>query len=375
MFERPITFQHPDGSTSPGRVDLYRRGHFVLESKKQNTSTQTKGFDVGLLRAHSQADGYVRALPAAEGRPPFLLVVDVGTVIEVYAEFSRSGGTYTPFPDPRSHRITLADLAKPELLGVGNDPVYVKSRCFEAFSFPAEDTGLTPALTERIRALAEQIDAHRKARQAAHADATITGMYNVLEKLRSGETLTAKDKTINDHALVGVLQSLHDELDSAVLQAYGWADLKLPADTETLLLRLVELNTQRAAEEATGTVRWLRPAFQCATGQGTQADLEAAPEPSTEDGDENNSDSATQDAASGNATIVQQPWPTAAPAQIKAVAEVLAQAGMALTLDDVAARFSARGRWRERVPGILDLLVTLGRARQQGEAAWVDVGR
>ncbi len=49
-----------------------------------------------------------RALPVDEGRPPFVVVVDVGTVIEVYAEFSRSGGTYTPFPDPRSHRIALA---------------------------------------------------------------------------------------------------------------------------------------------------------------------------------------------------------------------------------------------------------------------------
>ena len=47
--------------------------------------------------------------------PPFVLVVDVGTVIEVYAESSRSG-TYTPFPDPRSHRIALADLARPGVL-------------------------------------------------------------------------------------------------------------------------------------------------------------------------------------------------------------------------------------------------------------------
>ena len=34
MFERPISFQHGDGSTSAGRIDLYRRGAFVLESKK-----------------------------------------------------------------------------------------------------------------------------------------------------------------------------------------------------------------------------------------------------------------------------------------------------------------------------------------------------
>lgn len=34
MFECPITFQHGDGSTSAGRVDCYKRGHFVWESKK-----------------------------------------------------------------------------------------------------------------------------------------------------------------------------------------------------------------------------------------------------------------------------------------------------------------------------------------------------
>ena len=33
--------------------------------------------------------------------------------------------------------------------GVANDPVYVKTRCFETFPFPAEDTGISPALAER----------------------------------------------------------------------------------------------------------------------------------------------------------------------------------------------------------------------------------
>lgn len=110
MFERPVTFSHGDGSNSPGRIDCYRRGHFVLESKKLKAGTQAKGFDDALLRARAQAEGYARALPPAEGRPPFLLVVDVGNVIELYAEFTRSGATYTPFPDPRSHRLPLASL-------------------------------------------------------------------------------------------------------------------------------------------------------------------------------------------------------------------------------------------------------------------------
>ena len=104
----------------------------------------------------------------------------------------------------------------------------------------------------------------------------------MLEKLRSGEALIAKDEGLHEHGLVGVLKSLHDELDTAVLQAYGWADLKLPADTDQLLVRLVALNAQRAAEEAAGTVRWLRPEFQ--RGGGEQTSLETGDD--TEEADD-----------------------------------------------------------------------------------------
>jgi hypothetical protein len=61
MFERPITFLHGDGSTSAGRIDLYRRGGFVLESKKLRQGAHTKGFDDALLRARSQAEAYARS--------------------------------------------------------------------------------------------------------------------------------------------------------------------------------------------------------------------------------------------------------------------------------------------------------------------------
>ena len=42
MFERPITFQHGDGTTSAGRVDCYKRGHFVWESKKLKPGAQAQ---------------------------------------------------------------------------------------------------------------------------------------------------------------------------------------------------------------------------------------------------------------------------------------------------------------------------------------------
>jgi hypothetical protein len=34
----------------------------------------------------------------------------LATSLTLYAEFTRSGATYTPFPDPRSHRIALSSL-------------------------------------------------------------------------------------------------------------------------------------------------------------------------------------------------------------------------------------------------------------------------
>ena len=64
MFERPITFAHGDGSSSGGRIDCYKHGHFVLEAKKTRLRAKTKGFDDALLRARAQGEGYARALPA-----------------------------------------------------------------------------------------------------------------------------------------------------------------------------------------------------------------------------------------------------------------------------------------------------------------------
>lgn len=110
VFERRVIINHPTGETSNGFIDLYRRGSFVLEAKQTGKSLDSDGWDKAMLRAVNQADQYARALPAEEGRPPFILVVDVGRNIELYSEFTRSGATYTPFPDPRSHRIRLDDL-------------------------------------------------------------------------------------------------------------------------------------------------------------------------------------------------------------------------------------------------------------------------
>ncbi len=143
-------------------------------------------------------------------------------------------------------------------LGQGDDPVYVKSRCFDPFPFPAADD----LQTQRIRQIAEHLDAHRKRVLAEHEHLTLTGLYNVLEKRRAGTApadLNPADRRIFDDGLIAILKEDHDRLDEAVAAAYGWpADL---SDSE-ILTRLVALNKQRAQEEAQGTIRWLRPDYQ-----------------------------------------------------------------------------------------------------------------
>ncbi|MEF3192834.1 MAG: class I SAM-dependent DNA methyltransferase, partial [Halothiobacillaceae bacterium] len=110
VFERRVDIRHADGSITRGFIDLYRRGCFVLEAKQTGRELDSGGWDRAMLRAQAQAENYARALPAAEGRPPFIVVVDVGRSIELYAEFTRTGATYVPYPDPAHHRIRLDDL-------------------------------------------------------------------------------------------------------------------------------------------------------------------------------------------------------------------------------------------------------------------------
>jgi len=248
-------------------------------------------------------------------------------------------------------------------------PRYHKSRCFETFPFPDEDTGLTPALRERIAHLAEQIDAHRKrvlAPESGNTGLTLTGLYNVLAALREGRALTAKEKTQHTQGLVGVLRELHDELDTAVLASYG---LPANATTDDILAHLVQLNTQRAAEEAQGRVRWLRPAFQ--NPQNSLQKQELLPQ--EEQAPEADLDSEKPLSKPEQTKPAQHPWPPTLPEQVRAVADALAASPTPLTLPAIEARFKGRGPWKKGLPTLLQTLEALGRAQAvatEGGAAW-----
>ncbi|MDR0465801.1 MAG: class I SAM-dependent DNA methyltransferase [Deltaproteobacteria bacterium] len=142
-FERTVSVPRGDGASAPDRLDLYRKGCFVLESRQSRDAAgkfPVSGTDVpaavkrgarqweeSMHRAKRQVEQHIQRLPAEEGRPPFLIVADVGFCLDVYAEFTCSGGQYLHFPDARRYRIRLDELEKPEvramLKDVWDDPL------------------------------------------------------------------------------------------------------------------------------------------------------------------------------------------------------------------------------------------------------------
>jgi hypothetical protein len=134
-------------------------------------------------------------------------------------------------------------------------PRYTKSGCFDPFPFP----DIPAALHLQLSSYGEELDALRKRVLAEHPNLTLTGLYNVLEKLKAGEALNAKEEDVKTRGLVLIIKELHEEIDRLTAEAYGW-----PVDMadEQILERLVALNTERAREEAAGHVRWLRPDYQ-----------------------------------------------------------------------------------------------------------------
>lgn len=232
-------------------------------------------------------------------------------------------------------------------LGVGDDPVYVKSRCFDPFPFPAD---VPEPLKARIRANAEALDALRKRVLAEHPDLTLTKLYNVLEALRAadrgGPALSDKDRDMHDRGLVTLIRQHHDAIDDGVADAYGWGgDHRAGTlDDETILTRLVALNAERAGEEARGLIRYLRPDYQ---DPGYRAPV-----------------SATLDLGEAAVAPISNviPWPASLPDQVGAVQAILAAAARPMAAQDVARTF--KGKRAGTVRPVLDALAGVGLARR-----------
>jgi hypothetical protein len=123
-----------------------------------------------------------------------------------------------------------------------SDLRYAASECFDTFAFPLES-----AFTE-LDPLGAQLDTERRHYMTTGA-VGLTTTYNRL-----------KDASVTDAAILS-LRALHEQVDRAVLDAYGWSDIPVPpycgatpsqleAFEDEVLDRLFDLNERRANEEA-----------------------------------------------------------------------------------------------------------------------------
>ena len=113
---------------------------------------------------------------------------------------------------------------------------------------------------------------------------------------------------------------------------------------EIILERLVALNKERAAEEAKGKVRWLRPEYQ-APGYVAPAEQATLALPVEE---------------KPTAEILE--WPSKLPEQVVAVAGIGERAGRPVAANDVARAF--KGKRAGAVAPVLDALAGMGRLRK-----------
>ncbi|AKI02642.1 Methyltransferase domain [Hoeflea sp. IMCC20628] len=328
----PEAYQHVVDTVKPEREENKR------ESRKKNwwlfgetISTFRPAFE-GLNR-------YIATTRTAKHRLFQFVENDVLHESKVVAIASEDGDQLAILSS-RFHNVW--SLASGGWLGVGNDPTYNHADCFYKFPFP----DLTNAQRSNLRQLGEDLDDHRKRQQEAHPKLTLTQVYNVLEKLKDGETIEGKDRDIYDQGLIGILKDIHDRVDAAVAEAYGWP-LGLP--DKDILFRLVDLNKARAAEETAGHIRWLRPNYQ--NSEGKQAEAK---------GKQNELDVGTA------VKVDKEPWPKALPEQIAAVREVLEEMGEA-TPEQVARRFQ-----RARTASVEPLLASLAAL---GQAQLIEDGR
>ncbi len=117
VFERDARFTHEGGTTSVGKIDLFKHECFILEakqgsnagSKKLGTAKrETPAWNLAMKDAYGQAVGYARAF---DKPVPFLVVADLGYCFDLYASFDGSWN-YRPFPNAQGSRLFLRDLDK-----------------------------------------------------------------------------------------------------------------------------------------------------------------------------------------------------------------------------------------------------------------------
>ncbi|MCA3739018.1 MAG: class I SAM-dependent DNA methyltransferase [Phenylobacterium sp.] len=220
-------------------------------------------------------------------------------------------------------------------------PRFNNTEIFPQFPFPE----LSAAQSAVLADLGETLDRLRKDQIAAHENLTITGLYNVVERLRairadtSEPPLTDAERAIHDAGLASRILELHDQIDAAVISAYGWPP---EVSAEDMFKLLVELNAARAAEEAAGQIKWLRPDYQTVR----------ATTPIEEEGDLGLEEREEEQERTA--------FPTNGIERAGAIMAVLAGSEGPLTVEQIAAHFTQGLRARAPITSILNSLARTG---------------
>lgn len=245
VFERHVVKTEIDGTTSNGWIDCYKKDCFILEAKQGSAAdiaavetghgnslrdffgqTAAERFKRGMAkrgsgqwtaamqRAAGQAEGYAKALPKEHGWPPFLLITDVGYCIDVYADFSRSGKGYAPFPDRRKFRIELEELregaVRERLKAIWENPMSLDPS--------AEAARVTQEIAAHLATLARRLEAREQdADRVAHfLMRLLFTMFAEDTRLIPNKSFSALLKKVRDRPenLVPALSDLWAKMDT-----------------------------------------------------------------------------------------------------------------------------------------------------------------
>jgi hypothetical protein len=245
VFERGVKRRESEGLASTLRIDLYKRGCFILEAKQSRADHRDEGqtslfkadetastaaaqgkWDVLMRNARRQAEDYVFRLPADHAAPPFIIVCDVGYVFEVYADFSGSGRAYSHFPDRKGFRIRLEDLRDETIVK------RLKAIWTEPLSLDPtrESARVTRQIAERLAEVSKRLEKKHPAEEVAHflMRCIFTMFAEDVDLLPKGRfTALLKDQLDHPESFAPMLQALWKSMDAPEYESRFYAGFGL----------------------------------------------------------------------------------------------------------------------------------------------------
>jgi type II restriction/modification system DNA methylase subunit YeeA len=224
LYEAP--FRHVEQNVKPERQknkrESYRRKWWIHAEPRPRMRQALSGLDRSIVTP-TVAKHRLFTWQERTALPDHQLIV-----------FARQDDYFFGVLQSRAHEVW--SLRAGTWLGVGNDPRYTPTTCFETFPLPwspGQEPWRDPSLHAIVNA-AHELHVRREAwlnppdaTEAELKKRTLTNLYN---------------------ARPAWLAAAHGALDRAVWAAYGWDDLE-PQETpdEEILGRLLQLNRERPA--------------------------------------------------------------------------------------------------------------------------------